>query len=252
MYDVFENFYQLDYDMGRNTSDSENNYSTIRLVTIMEQFCRCIVEIQLEKQKKLVPQKIEIDPRLLDDLLENALSGAAGDVKNAIVSMAYSFQNVHAICIEMETFGLLKKHSSLEKKILKLEPLFQERHALVHTVESPMLDSTQIASYRNQIEDVIHEILDKLDMPMYDFDILKGHAFRDIAKHVYLKNAPDIMNVDKLDKILDGGRQETGMPWFSKAKEFHDASVVCFDSALGRFLAIVTRKSFDKFCPKTM
>ena len=232
LYDVFEDFYRLDYDITKDMSEHANNYVIIRLVTIMEQFCRCVIEARLEKHTDQIPQNIEIKHQLLDDVLENALLGANGDIKNAIISMSYSFQDVYSICGEMQSFRLLNERSELKNKIIELEPLFQARHALVHTVEPCTLDAEHIASYRSKIEEVIHEILDVLDMPMYDFDILKGHAFREMAKRVCLRNMSDIKNLDKLADILGSTGRNGEAAWFDKAKKFHNISVICFDSVL--------------------
>ena len=236
LYDVVEDFYQLDHDMINDVSEHANNYTIIRLVTIMEQFCRCVVEARLEKHTDQIPQKIEINHQLLDDLIENVLSGTNGDIKNAIISMSYSFQDVYSICREMNNLGLLNGPSELKNKIIELEPLFQARHALVHTVEPSALDAEHVALHRDRIEDVIHGILDVLDEPMYDFDILKGYAFREMAKRTCLRNMSDIKNLDKLDDIFDSAEYDREADWFGKAKKFHNISVMCFDSALEHFL----------------
>ena len=68
-------------------------------------------------------KKIEINHQLLDDLLENAVAGANGDIKNAIISMSYSFQDVYSICGEMKNFRLLNERSELKNKIIELETI---------------------------------------------------------------------------------------------------------------------------------
>ena len=236
LYDVVEDFYRLDYDIDKDVNEHASNYAIIRLITIMEQFCRGVVEARLEKHTDQIPQKIEINHQLLDDLLESAVSGANGDIKNAIISMSYSFQDVYSICGEMKNFRLLNERSELKNKIIELEPLFQARHALVHTVEPSTLDAEHIALYRGKVEEVIHRILDVLDMPMYDFDILKGHAFREMTKRMCLRNMSDIKNLDKLPDILGSTECNSEAGWFDKANKFHNVSVACFDSALERFL----------------
>ena len=239
LYDVVEDFYRLDYDIAKDVNEHASNYDIIRLITIMEQFCRCVIEARLEKHTDQIPQKIEINHQLLDDLLENALSGANGDIKNAIISMSYSFQDVYSICGEMKNFKLLNERSELKNKIVELEPLFQARHTLVHTVEPCALGAKHIALYRGKVEEVIRRILDVLDMPMYDFDILKGHAFREMAKRMCLRNMSDIKNLDKLDDIFDSTECNSEAAWFDKANKFYNISVACFDSALERFLVRV-------------
>ena len=236
LYDVFEDFYRLGNGMDENQDEHATNYATIRLVTILEQFCRCVVEVRLEKSTGQIPQNIVIKHQLLDDLVETVQSGAGGDVKNAIIAMSYMFQDVHAICGEMKNFGLINERDGLKEKIMELEPLFQARHALVHSVEPSMLSAGSIAAYRDKVEDVMRGILDALDMPMYDFDILKGHAFREMAMRAYLKGVPDIEDVKELDDVF-ANMKSSGEPRFARAKEFYDISIACFDSALERFLA---------------
>ena len=213
-----------------------NNYSIIRLVTIMEQFCRCVIEERFENHTDLIPQKIEIEHDLLDDLLETVLSTADGDVKNAIISMSYSFQNVHAICAEMKNFGLLDRQDKLKGKIMKLEPLFQMRHVLVHTVEPWPVSTETIASYHAEAEEVIKGILEMLDIPMYNFYVLKGHAFGGMARRTCLANVSCIGRMDELSSVA-GADLNDESDWIKNAKKFHDISVECSDVALKRFIA---------------
>ena len=239
LYDVLENFYKLGNDITDDMNENMNNYTIIRMVTIIEQFCRCIIEAKLEKHSEQFPQKIEIKHQLLDDLLETASLEDNKSIKNALISMSYSFQSADDICGEMQNFGLFSKQSALKNKIIELEPLFQARHALIHTVEPGMLDVKQIASYSSKIEDMIHGILDTLDIPMYDFDILKGRVFGEMAERVCLRNMPNIESRDKSFDMFGNTKDIEKLPWFGEAKKFHDVTVDCFESALRRFLTRV-------------
>ena len=234
LYDVIEDFYRLGHDINGYWDEHASNYSIIRLVTIMEQFCRCAIEERLEKHAEQIPQKIEIDYKLLDDLLETMLSTADESIKNAVVSMSYSFQNVYTICEEMKNFGLLDKQNKIKDAIMELEPLFQMRHVLVHTVEPWPLGAASIASYHAKVEEVVREILDKMDMPMYDFYILKGHAFGEMVKRVCLRNMPCIENMHQLPSMI-GAERDKGAVWVESAEKFHNISIECFNSALQRF-----------------
>ena len=236
LYEVIEDFYRLGHDINEERSESMNNYSIIRLVTIMEQFCRCVIEERFENQTEQIPQKIEIEHDLLDDLLETVLSTADGDVKNAIISMSYSFQNVHAICEEMRNFGLLDRQNKLKSKIMKLEPLFQMRHVLVHTVEPWPVSTETIASYHAKVEEVIKGILETLDVPMYDFYVLKGHAFVGMVRRTCLANVPCIGRMDEFSSMADADPNDKSA-WIKNAKKFHDISVECSNTALEGLIA---------------
>ena len=93
LYDVLEDFYRLGNGMEENQDEYAANYATIRLVTILEQFCRCVVEVRLEKSTGQIPQNIVIKHQLLDDLVETVQSGADGDVKNAIIYRGYKVRD---------------------------------------------------------------------------------------------------------------------------------------------------------------
>ena len=68
--DIFEEFYNLQYLIGRKTEQDDINYDIIRLVTILEQFFRFVVECGLEKDPDKTPTVIEMNPRMIDSMNE--------------------------------------------------------------------------------------------------------------------------------------------------------------------------------------
>ena len=66
MDDVFVEFYRLDEIFGKRDRHTQN-YIVIRLVTIIEQFFRKIVEKQIENNKGKIPQEITININYLSN-----------------------------------------------------------------------------------------------------------------------------------------------------------------------------------------
>ena len=85
MDDVFVEFYKLGEILGKNDQHTQN-YIVIRLVTIIEQFFRKIVEKQIENVKGGIPHEITINT--------NYLSSIKSTSKERLISSSYSFQNV--------------------------------------------------------------------------------------------------------------------------------------------------------------
>ena len=161
--DIFEDFYRLKFFIAGNLGQDGINYGIIRLVTILEQFCRFVVECGLEKKPDKTPPTIEMDPRMIDSVSESLADAPEEDIQNYVVSLSYSFQNRNDIISMMDMFEMLNKRNDIKKMVGGLEDMFQLRHKAVHTVERVDVDLTQIREYYDGVECLMHKVLDALE-----------------------------------------------------------------------------------------
>ena len=118
MDDVFVEFYRLGDILGKKDQHAQN-YIIIRLVTIIEQFFRKIVEKQIKNMKGIIPREITINT--------NYLSNIKSTSKERLISSSYSFQNVDEITQTMKDFQIQnvffwdnKDHQDQFKELFKL------------------------------------------------------------------------------------------------------------------------------------
>ena len=151
---MFEEFYRLKDIIQESMKSHEKNHAIIRLVTIIEQFFRCVVEIRLEDKSEHVPSKMEIDPRIIDNISDRLFQNTSTDIKNHMLSLTYSFQNTHSIYNTMGRLGLptWSDDPKSAKERERFEELFQSRHGLIHTVDRQSLSYDVIVSYHVMTE----------------------------------------------------------------------------------------------------
>ena len=176
--DILGEFYQLKLPVDEKSEQGDTNYSIIRLVTILEQFFRFVVECGLEKDPDKTPTTIEMDPHMIDSVSEQLADIPEKYIRNYVVSLSYSFQNQHEIISMMNGFGMLNKRNDIRKIINGLEGLFQLRHKVVHTVEQQEVSLEAIKKYHTGIECLMHEILDELKPQGISFYYQKVDALR--------------------------------------------------------------------------
>ena len=174
--DIFEEFYHLQYLIGRKTEQDDINYDIIRLVTILEQFFRFVVECGLEKDPDKTPTVIEMNPRMIDSVNEGLAYIPEKYIRNYVVSLSYSFQNQQEIISMMDSFGMLNKQNNIREMIGDLEDLFQLRHKVVHTVERQSVSLEQVKQHHECAEALMHKILDELKPPEISFYYQKTNA----------------------------------------------------------------------------
>ena len=179
MGDVFEEFYRLKRIIEENPETYEKNYAVMRLVTIIEQFFRCVVEIRLEDKPEYIPSKIEIDPHIIDKISDRFSKNTNKEIKNHMISLTYFFQNTDPISKAMQSIRLHKLAKSLEsgKIYEEFDKLFQLRHNLTHTVDTKSVSHDIILNYYTMTEDLMHATLDELDFPEFSFYLVQGDAF---------------------------------------------------------------------------
>lgn len=179
--DIFEDFYQLKFVMNENHGHNDINYSIIRLVTVLEQFFRYVVECSLEKKPDRTPSTIEMDPRMIGSVSESLADIPEEYVQNYVVSLAYSFQNRADIIGMMDKFDMLNSQNNIRTMINDLDGLFQLRHKVVHTVERHSVDLVQIKKYCTDVECLMHTVLDELKPQSVSFYYQKTIVLGKIA-----------------------------------------------------------------------
>ena len=179
--DISEEFYYLQSMIDRKSEQGDINYAIIRLVTILEQFFRFVVECSLEKDPDKTLTTIEMDPRMIDSVSEGLADIPEEYIRNYVVSLSYSFQNPREIISMMDEFGLLNKQNSIREMIVNLTDLFQLRHKVVHTVERQNVSSEWIKKYHADVEILMHKILDELKPPRVSFYYQKADALGNIG-----------------------------------------------------------------------
>ena len=185
--DIFEEFYQIQSIIDVKSGRGDINYIIIRLVTILEQFFRFVVECSLEKDPSKTPTTIEIEPSMIDSVSKRLARIPEEYIRNYVVSLSYSFQNQHDILNTMDRFGILNKRKDIKVMINNLTDLFQLRHKMVHTVEQQNTSLEQIKNHYTDIESLMHEILDVLKPSGVSFyylkmDVLINFALRENKK----------------------------------------------------------------------
>ena len=148
--DVLVEFYRLKSIMESDLDEHQKKYVIIRLVTIIEQFFRCVLEIKFRNVPSKIPEKMELDPRIIDEAVGKLSKAARKTIKNHIISLTYSFQGTDAIKSEMDKFQI--KVFGHEVKEEDFEKLFKLRHSFVHSVDPQPLQSEEIQEYYAKTE----------------------------------------------------------------------------------------------------
>ena len=173
MTDVIAEFYNLDKILN-DTNQHTQNYVVIRLVTVIEQFFRKIVEKKINDDKlgNYVPNQLKLDKRTFMNL--------KSITKATLISSSYSFQSVSEIKEIAKQFGVqnpFSNSSSIEKEF---ETLFQFRHNTVHSVVSSYLE---IKKYYQITEDLIKNILHQVYDQESIFATFKGNALAKLNRY---------------------------------------------------------------------
>ncbi|MDE0265458.1 MAG: tetratricopeptide repeat protein [Thaumarchaeota archaeon] len=133
--DVFDALLYVE-DLLQHKEDSHvTNYITIRLVTILEQFCRKVIEHKIENNEDsiTVPTIIEIKTNDLDKIKKIN--------KANVISISYNFPNIGTIDSTFNDYNIKNIWNNIDASIKKdLEELIYNRHNVVHTVSAISYD----------------------------------------------------------------------------------------------------------------
>ena len=173
--DVLIEYYHLESIIKSDLDEHRKKYVIIRLVTIVEQFFRCVVEMKFRNIPSTIPEKMELDPRIIDEAVGGLSIAIRKEIKNKIISLTYSFQGTDAIKSEMDKFNI--RVFGREVKEIDVKKLFKLRHSFVHSVESQLLQSEEIRRYYSIIEKLMKKVLDQMKNISISFYAAKGMAF---------------------------------------------------------------------------
>lgn len=243
MYSVFKEFYSIEPIIRQGMEEHSKNYMVIRLVTVVEQFFRCVVENYFHKHPDLIPQiSVRNKEAVYGNIFADAEWSMRRDLNLVMVSATYSFQSTYTIKKEMKKLGLSDK--ALENKVDYLDTLFCMRHALIHTVEPRLCNVDTLKEYYGIIEEIMEMTLNKLNIPEFSFYLQKGMAFFSLGWRVGSENDIDGCFIDEqIDIILYAGQNDELK--LSKVREYNEKARICFDAALKRFKSIIKEDPND-------
>ena len=91
MDEAFVKFYTLESILN---DENQKNYIIIRLVTIIEEFCRNLIWSKLISTPiKSTKRKIELEIPVIDDLIATVTKGTRRITKEEIIAASHSFQH---------------------------------------------------------------------------------------------------------------------------------------------------------------
>ena len=170
MDDIFERFFELEKFLDHSDMHIKE-WVVIKLVTIIEQFCREIIKDQLKHNHDVhYPEKLQIN---IGDL-ERAKNI---EIDSLIISQ-YNFQNTHAIINDLRHY---KINDFLDKETKDdLDELFNVRHNIVHTISSQNYD---VRKGYDTTQNLLKHILDKSSYGLIYYDITNGLHFADMENY---------------------------------------------------------------------
>ena len=249
MTDIFQQFFELEKFL--NHSDTHvKEWVVIKLVTIIEQFCREIIKNQINNNDDIqFPEKLQIN---IGDL-----ERAKNIDINSLIMSQYNFQNTHAIINDLKHY---KINDFFDKKTKNdLEELFDVRHNIVHTISTQNYD---IRKGYDTTQNLLKQILNKSSYGLIYYDIAHGLYFgnmgnfdesmncfirateinpSNVKAHYYIGILHCIMNNAKdaydrsttilhLDPKNSNGYNLKGLVFVEQKK--YDDAIICFNESI--------------------
>ena len=179
MDDVFQEFFKLE-----KLLDDPNtyviNWIVIRLVTIIEQFCREIIKTQIDNNVNIqLPEKLHINI--------NDLERVKNLTSSFLITSQYNFQNIYTITKELKHY---KINYTFDKKYKnELEKLFHTRHNIVHTISQQNYD---IKKGYLATQNLLKSILNKSSYGLTYYETMHGiylgtNAEYDKSMHCFIR-----------------------------------------------------------------
>ena len=170
MKSVFLELYHIEKMIEDGKHVEQKNYIMIRLVTIIEQFFRKVLEFLFRRFPDKRPQNIALDTQIINNILKAYPNRRWWHVAELIVSQTFSFQNTKAIDDAMKKYGNIQIFSNGSKQanhgakegLIKsdYDKLFEARHVIAHSVKClPYLD---VKRYYTMTESLLNYTLDKV------------------------------------------------------------------------------------------
>ena len=175
MTDVVVEFYSLS-EILKSTDRHMHNYLIIRLVTIIEQFFRKIIEMKIKNEDSVnyIPERVTLD--------RHTFINMESLTKELLIASSYSFQNVNEIKQRMKEFGMRNPfaHTPDANPEKGFEEFFQLRHNIVHTV-API--NIEIKKYYQMTEALIKCVLENVHEDKSIFFRYKGDALARLDRY---------------------------------------------------------------------
>ena len=175
----------LNQDMGKilkqffkveNSLDNPDEYIQewliIKLVTIIEQFCREIVKNQIDANVDIpLPQELHITVAKLDRAKKISTS--------SLIASQYNFQNMQTIINELKRYNIDDFLKGINKN--ELDELFRIRHDIIHTISSTQ--NYNVENGYNIIQNLLKNILEKSTYGISYYEITHGLYFGWLGKY---------------------------------------------------------------------
>ena len=171
MHDILEQFFKLE-DSLDNPDEHIQEWLIIKLVTIIEQFCREIVKNQIDDNPDIqLPPELHITVAKLDSAKKISTS--------SLIASQYNFQNMQTIINELKHYkidGFLKDVNKND-----LDELFRIRHDIIHTISSTQ--NYNVENGYTTIQNLLKKILEKSTCGTTYYDITHGLYFGSLEKY---------------------------------------------------------------------
>ena len=130
MNSIFTQFFELEKFLDDSNSHVRE-WVIVKLVTVIEQFCRQIIKNQLDTSVDIkLPEKLHITITDLERAKKISTS--------SLIASQYNFQNIYAIINDLKYYNIPDISNKINKNAL--ENLFNTRHNIVHTTSKQNCD----------------------------------------------------------------------------------------------------------------
>ncbi|MDI1495446.1 MAG: Tetratricopeptide repeat-containing protein [Cenarchaeum symbiont of Oopsacas minuta] len=175
---IFYQFFHLEDYLDRSDTHVKE-WVIVKLVTIIEQFCREIVKHQIDNKKyKQLPEKLQIN--IFD------LERAKELPTRFLIASQYNFQNTSAIVKVLDNYKISDIFDDGVKH--NIDELFHTRHDIVHTTSKQDYD---IKKGYNATQKLLKRILNKSSLDSTHYDNIHGYY---LGKNGKLDKAMDCFN----------------------------------------------------------
>ena len=131
MNSIFTQFFELEKFLDDSNSHVRE-WVIVKLVTVIEQFCRQIIINQLDTNVDIkLPEKLHITITDLERAKKISTS--------SLIASQYNFQNIHAIINDLKYYDIPNISNKINKNAL--DNLFNTRHNIVHTTSKQNCDT---------------------------------------------------------------------------------------------------------------
>ena len=166
---IFHHFFNLEKFLD-DTDMHVKEWVIIKLVTVIEQFCRQIVSNQIDTHPDIqLPETFQLDITDFD---------RAKDISSSfLIASQYNFQNTRTIINYLNNYKINNVFDTQNKN--EIEELFNVRHNIVHTTSTQNYD---IKKGYHATQKLLKSILEKSSFDLTYYDIIHGNYFAGIEK----------------------------------------------------------------------